>query len=181
MQAGKRVVGSRGVAMGAIVLCVAVWSPRAGAAPPPWTPSDAAQASATLEGDVHRAEAAYDAARIVVPPRPELIAAIGLAGASLGLGIGSGAAWGASQTQAQLLYQGVHVGESPTPYLEAGQSAATASGVLGVTSLLSGLGAGTLAVLMWKPWPPSGPAKWGAVPVVEPVPGGVALRVVGRW
>jgi hypothetical protein len=112
---------------------------------------------------------------------PPWIAVIGLGGGSLALLAGSGGAWGESQRQAQLLYTGAHLGDSPRPYVDAGEAAAGASGALGVTSLACGLGAATIALLTLKPWKKPPVTYTMVVPVLEPRPGGAALSLVGRW
>lgn len=110
-----------------------------------------------------------------------VIAVASLGGGSLLLGLGSGGAWNASQQQAELLYQGTHIGGGTEPYLTSGESAANGSRFLGVMSLLSGAAAGVTAVLtLWRPQDRTR-GRFAAVPVAQPLPGGLSMHLVGRW
>jgi hypothetical protein len=110
---------------------------------------------------------------------PRIVTVAGLGGGSLLFGILSGAAWGASQQQAQVLYSGAHVGSDVQSYVDAGQNAATGSAVLGVSSLITGAAAGAVALILFKPWERSG--KVAVVPVVVPLDQGVGFHLTGEW
>lgn len=110
---------------------------------------------------------------------PRIVSVAGLGGSSLVFGLLSGAAWGAAEQQAQILYTGAHVGSDIQPILDAGDQAAGGSRALGVTSLLTGAGAGALALLFFKPW--QGTGGVAVVPLVVPHDQGAAFTLTGTW
>ncbi len=107
-----------------------------------------------------------------------LVTVAGLGGSSVVFGILSGAAWGASQQQAEVLYAGGHVGSDIQTYLDAGDQAANGSAALGVSSLITGVAAGALALIFYKPWQRGGVAL---APVVVPHEQGAAFHLTGEW